>query len=62
MNVCRFGNRAIPGGIGGFPSSGCSEFGFVVEYIQDACFVMSKSNAETKEYSHPLDFTRFFYK
>ena len=51
-----------PKGIRGFPSSDCSESGFIVEYIQDACFLMSKSSAETKEYSHLLDFTRFFNK
>jgi hypothetical protein len=51
-----------PRGIRGFPSSDYSEFGFVVEYIQNACFVMSKSSAETKEYLHLSDITRFFKK
>jgi len=37
-------------------------FGFVVEYNQGACVLVSKSSAEPEKYSNLSDFTRFFNK
>jgi hypothetical protein len=45
-----------------FSELDCSRLDFIAEYTQTTCVLVSKSSAETKNYSNLLDFTGFSNK